>query len=224
MRRALLLLLALLLAGPAAAHSLRLFAKVEGRKVSGYGFFVGGGRPRGADWSARMAGLPLAQGETDAEGGFRFEVPEAVTGDVVIALDTGEGHMARVTLPPERFGGVPVPSGAIPLKAGGPALPAAEEPPSAPAPTENSPSAPAPTKEPLSALSPTKEALAPTEDAPSPEVLRAIVSQAVEAEVAPLLERIEQMDARMRVTDIVSGLFLIFGGAGIALWARGRRR
>ncbi|EGJ19943.1 putative CbiL protein [Cereibacter sphaeroides WS8N] len=207
MRRALLLLLALLLAGPAAAHSLRLFAKVEGREVSGYGFFVGGGRPRGAGWSARMAGLPLARGETDAEGGFRFEVPDAVTGDVVIALDTGEGHMARVTLPPERFGGVPVPSGAIPLKAGGPALPAAEEPPSAPAPTENSPSEPA-----------------PTEKAPSPEVLRAIVSQAVEAEVAPLLERIEQMDARMRVTDIVSGLFLIFGGAGIALWARGRRR
>ncbi|MEL5877229.1 cobalamin biosynthesis protein CbiL [Cereibacter sphaeroides] len=197
MRRALLLLLALLLAGPAAAHSLRLFAKVEGREVSGYGFFVGGGRPHGASWSARMAGLPLARGETDAEGGFRFEVPEAVTGDVVIALDTGEGHMARVTLPPERFGGVPVPSGAIPLKAGGPALPAAEERPSAPAPTEK---------------------------APSPEVLRAIVSQAVEAEVAPLLERIEQMDARMRVTDIVSGLFLILGGAGIALWARGRRR
>lgn len=80
MRRALLLLLALLLAGPAAAHSLRLFAKVEGREVSGYGFFVGGGRPHGAGWSARMAGLPLAQGETDAEGGFRFEVPEAVTG------------------------------------------------------------------------------------------------------------------------------------------------
>ncbi len=187
MLRALVLLLALLLAGPAAAHSLRLFAKVEGREVSGYGFFVGGGRPRGADWSARMAGLPLAQGQTDAEGGFRFELPEAVTGDVVIALDTGEGHMARVTLPPERFGGAPVPAGAIPLRAGGPALPAAEEP--------------------LSA-----------------QALRAIVSQAVEAEVTPLRERIERMDARMRVTDIVSGLFLILGGAGIALWARGRRR
>lgn len=140
MIRALLFLLALLLSGPAAAHSLRLFAKVEGREVSGYGFFVGGGRPHGADWSARMAGLPLARGETDAEGGFRFEVPEAVTGDVVIALDTGEGHMARVTLPPERFGGAPVPSGAIPLKAGGPALPVAEERPSAPAPTEDAPS------------------------------------------------------------------------------------
>ncbi|MFC7555638.1 hypothetical protein ACFQU7_30590 [Pseudoroseomonas wenyumeiae] len=39
-----------------------------------------------------------------------------------------------------------------------------------------------------------------------------------------LLERIEQLDARLRYTDMISGLFLILGLAGMAIWARGRRR
>jgi nickel transport protein len=32
------------------------------------------------------------------------------------------------------------------------------------------------------------------------------------------------MDDRLRFTDVMSGIFLIVGLAGIALWARGRRR
>jgi nickel transport protein len=47
---------------------------------------------------------------------------------------------------------------------------------------------------------------------------------AVERAVAPLMAQIEEMDARMRLTDILSGLFLIAGLAGMALWATGRRK
>ncbi|RTL95181.1 cobalamin biosynthesis protein CbiL [Ancylobacter aquaticus] len=53
--------------------------------------------------------------------------------------------------------------------------------------------------------------------------LAALVEAAVQRQVAPLLERIEQLDTRLRYADILSGIFLILGLAGIGLWARGRR-
>jgi nickel transport protein len=39
-----------------------------------------------------------------------------------------------------------------------------------------------------------------------------------------VLARIEEMDARLRFADVLSGLFFILGLAGMALWALGRRR
>jgi hypothetical protein len=80
MIRALLLLLALALAGPAEAHKLKVFATVEGAEVTGYAFFVGGGRPQGAAWIVTDgAGSEIARGETDAAGGFRAAVPQPVS-------------------------------------------------------------------------------------------------------------------------------------------------
>lgn len=180
---ALLLALILLpvLAGPADAHALRVFAKVEGGDVAGYGFFVGGGRPQGAAWRARMGEETIAEGRTDSDGGFRFAVPVPVTAEIVVTIDTGEGHLARTSLAPERFGGI--------------AAPAPEA-----APVAQAPVAPA-----------------------GGAATRAEVEAAVAAQVAPLLERIEAMDARMRLTDLVAGIAFIIGLAGVALWARGRR-
>ncbi|MBO1075531.1 cobalamin biosynthesis protein CbiL (plasmid) [Roseomonas marmotae] len=51
-----------------------------------------------------------------------------------------------------------------------------------------------------------------------------MVEEAVQHQLTPLMERIEQLDARLRFTDMVSGVFLILGLAGMAIWARGRRR
>lgn len=180
LRRVLILLCALLLAGPAAAHSLRVFARVEGGQVSGYGFFIGGGRPQGVDWQAQMGPETIARGQTDARGSFGFPAPATVTGDVVVTVNTGEGHIASTTLKPERFGGAPMPAAAV-----------------------------------------IEPAMAP--DGTGAALSRADVEAAVAAQVAPLMERIEQMDARMRLTDLLSGVFLILGLAGMALWARGRR-
>ncbi|PTV95473.1 nickel transport protein [Rhodobacter aestuarii] len=173
------------IASPAAAHGMKVFAKVVGGEVSGYGFFIGGGRPQGVAWQADMGATALAEGQTDAMGAFAFAAPKAVTAPVIITLNTGDGHIARATLGPERFGAAPV------------ALPAQQE--NAP-----SPAAPAP-------------------EVAAPDVA-ALVEAAVAREVAPLMERLEQMDNRMRVTDLMSGIFLIIGLAGMALWARGRRK
>lgn len=70
---------------------------------------------------------------------------------------------------------------------------------------------------------------APPTDGPSPMIdpdarLAGLVEAAVQRQVAPLLERIEQLDARLRYADILSGIFLILGLAGIGLWAMGRHR
>ncbi|SOC10840.1 cobalamin biosynthesis protein CbiL [Rhodobacter maris] len=173
------LLLFLCAAMPANAHGMKVFARVIGDQVSGYGFFIGGGRPEGVDWMAEMAGAPVASGKTDTGGGFAFPVPGPITGPVTVTINTGDGHIAHTALSPERFGAAP----------GAPALP-----------------------EPASPR------------VPGAPPLDQIVATAVAREVAPLTERIEQMDDRMRLTDLMSGIFLIIGLAGIGLWVRGLRR
>ena len=57
---------------------------------------------------------------------------------------------------------------------------------------------------------------------PSPEI-EALIAAAVRREMPPLLERIEMMDNRLRFTDVLSGVFLLLGAAGGALWLRTRR-
>lgn len=61
---------------------------------------------------------------------------------------------------------------------------------------------------------------APATDAP----LAALVEAAVQRQVEPLMEQIDRMESRLRFTDMLSGVFLILGLAGMGLWARGRRR
>ncbi len=190
-------LLAFLSVQPALAHKLKVFATVEGDAVAGYAFFIGGGRAMGAKWTAvEGKGKTLAEGRTDDRGRFRLVPPQPVTAAVRITVDTEEGHIASAVLPVTRFGDA---------TAAGPATKAAT--PAVPNVTPPDRSAP-------------RAAAAPTGD---PEVVARLVDAAVQRQVEPLLERIEAMDSRLRFTDILSGIFLIIGLAGMALWARGLR-
>ena len=192
MRRiCLALLLALMFASPAAAHKLKVFAAVEGNTVSGYAFFIGGGRAQDTPWSAQdEAGRALGSGRTSGEGEFRFAVPEPITSDITITVDTQEGHIATRTLKSARFGV-----------------------------TE-------PATEPAGAETTAQAEPKPSFETPvSPDAdTTARIEAAVQRQITPLLERIEEMDARLRFTDVISGIFLIIGLAGIGLWARGRRK
>lgn len=188
MRRLLLAaILALAAVQPALAHKLKVFATVEGNAVTGYAFFIGGGRAMGAKWTAvEGKDTPLAEGRTDDHGGFSLVPPQPVTADIKITVDTEEGHIAFAVLPVTRFGGIEAaapPTGTA--AATTPAMP-----------------------------------VAPGVD---PEETARLVDAAVQRQVEPLLERIEEMDSRLRFTDIMSGIFLIVGLAGMALWVRGRR-
>lgn len=94
-----LLLAALLplVATPALAHKLKLFATAEGPVVSGYAYFTSGTRAQDAAISAETAqGEPLFSGRTDDAGGFRFETRSA--GPLILTVDGGDGHQARLTL------------------------------------------------------------------------------------------------------------------------------
>lgn len=213
-------LVSLALVSPVAAHSLRVFARVEGAGVAGYGFFVGGGRPHGALWRARMGETVLATGETDAEGAFAFAVPRPVTDAVTVTLDTREGHVATATLAAARFGAHAAPAAPTAPAASAASAPAAAPPPAPDIAAPTAPTAPAAS----AANGPISGAAAPPIPSPSAPEVAALVEAAVAREVAPLLERIEAMDARLRFADILSGVFLILGLAGMGLWATGRRR
>lgn len=179
------IVLAVLSIQPALAHKLKVFATIEGEAVTGYAFFIGGGRAQGARWAAVEGDdTPLGEGRTDSEGRFSLVPQQPVTADIRITIDTEEGHIASAVLPVARFGGV-----------------ASDTPDAA-----------------------TKTAAAVTAaPAPASEETARLVEAAVQRQVEPLLERIEAMDARLRYTDMMSGLFLIAGLAGMALWALGRK-
>ncbi|MFV0296141.1 MAG: cobalamin biosynthesis protein CbiM [Hyphomicrobiaceae bacterium] len=191
-----LLLFMLVLVGlpvtPANAHKLKVFATLEGQTISGYGFFIGGGRPRGAevvikDKSAR----DVYRGKTDAEGGFSFKTTGA--SDYTIVLNTQEGHIAKALIEADLFSTAPAPS------------PSAEP-------------------EPVDPGEPGGAAQAsPTNgnDAGSANIQK-IVEIAVAHQVRPLLEKIEALDGRLRLADIVAGVCMIIGLGGIGLWATTR--
>ncbi|MBU1174625.1 MAG: cobalamin biosynthesis protein CbiL [Alphaproteobacteria bacterium] len=175
-----------ILVQPVAAHSLRVFAAIEGNAVSGYAFFIGGGRAKDTPWNAvDEAGREIGAGRTGADGAFRFTIPEPIISDITVTVDTQEGHFAATVLKAARFG------------AGETAAPAAV---------------------------PATSAAAVSSSEPPEAGSAALVEAAVQRQVAPLMQRIEEMDARLRFADILAGIFLIIGLAGIGLWARSLRK
>lgn len=126
-----LVLTLLLLIGPALpaeAHKLKVFATVEGDAIVGYAFFIGGGRAQGVVWVARMGSDTLAEGRTDAEGGFLLPVPPAVTADITVTVDTQEGHLATATLTASRPGAGTVPASSATAATGATVAPRTETP------------------------------------------------------------------------------------------------
>lgn len=69
---------------------------------------------------------------------------------------------------------------------------------------------------------------APSATTAPPTGLQAMIERSVEVAVArqirPLLEAHAAAEARLRFNDLVGGIGMIIGFAGIALWARRRRR
>jgi nickel transport protein len=191
--RRLLLVIALSMSmvSTASAHKLKVFATVEAGTITGYGFFVGGGRPRGSALIIRDAdGREVFKGETDEEGRFSWRPPSP--SDFLISVDTREGHMAEARIPASRFStaasGAPVDAAAT-----------------------------------IASIASDKHAAAGSVCEPRASDLNALVEAAVSRQVRPVLERIEAMDGNLQLRDIVSGVCMIFGLAGIALWIVGRK-
>lgn len=85
------------LALPAEAHRLKLFAQVTGGTIAGYGFYIGGGRPQGADLLvATPDGKEVGRLKTGEDGGFSFTPP--TPGRYKLTLAGGDGHFSSVDI------------------------------------------------------------------------------------------------------------------------------
>lgn len=178
----------LMVAAPAQAHRLRVFATVEDGAVSGFAFFVGSGRAQGADIAIKSSESEAVEHvHTDDEGRFVWRPPAPATFHIVAS--TGDGHVSETTIDKARFGGSPPAREAMPSPAG------------------------------------VEPAVAP---ATGSEEFARLVEQKVDAAVArqirPLLESYAAAESRLRFNDIMGGVGMIFGFAGIALWISSRRR
>ncbi|EFM58077.1 CbiL protein [Brucella sp. BO2] len=194
--RFLLLLIAatLCFATMAEAHRLNLFATVEGGTVHGYGFFVGGGRPSEAQLIIRNAQGVELFKGPAGEDGS-FSFTPAAPADLVLTLNAGDGHVAEAHIAANRFSQYGAQGAASSTKA-------------------------------ETATATPKGAALPA--SPSPEELSAMIDQsvdrAVSRQIAPLLEAYAEADGRTRFSDIVSGIAVIIGLAGLFLWAKSRGR
>lgn len=87
----------LILALPAEAHRLKLFAQVTGDTIGGYGFYIGGGRPQGADLVVTTAdGTEVGRLRTGDDGSFSFTPP--TPGAYHLSLAGGDGHFAGLDI------------------------------------------------------------------------------------------------------------------------------
>lgn len=192
------LVLALVLAAPASAHRLKIFAHVAGDTIAGYGFYIGGGRPQGVEVTfSDGAGREIGTATTGADGAYSFTPPGS--GTYRLKINGGDGHFAEATVAFTSEG-----------DAGVPATPT--ETPSSHA--ENQPSASA-----LPAIPAQSSAEL------SPQTVRLIeesVDKAVSRQITPLLEAYDAADGKVRFNDIIGGLGWIVGLAGLYLWFRAR--
>lgn len=199
---ALVLVALVLLSGPAEAHRLKLFLATDGDAISGYAFFVGGGRPQGvAVVVADANGREVHRTVTDDLGNFRWR-PD-VAADYTVTVDSGDGHRIAGTLSADRLRSV------LPA-AGGASAPLPVAPPS------------------VLATAPAAPSIAASPTALDPERLSQMVERAVDVALArqlrPLMEAYDQAEGRVRFNDVMGGVGMIVGLAGAALWAAGRRR
>jgi nickel transport protein len=114
-----ILVFALLASSPALAHRVNVFAYVDGGEVVVECSFSKSKRVRHGHIEVRdaVSGETLLQGTTDAEGLFRFPVPEQARtsgAGLRILLQAGEGHQSEWIVDAAEFPGAPIPAAPAP--------------------------------------------------------------------------------------------------------------
>jgi len=197
-----------LLALPAWAHKVNVFAVVENGNITGEGYFAGGGKAQDVPVEVLdSAGNVVVRGTTGTDGTFKMPLPQGVSAPIRVVLKAGDGHQNDFTLTAKDLGEsaqtqvLPAPSpGALPIpgmhQGGG-------------APGD----------------SPGKTGQAQTmvgmDEARITALMEAAVAKAVEEKLTPLrleLARMVEQDRSSRLRDIVGGLGWIVGLVGIAAW------
>lgn len=198
-------------ASSAWAHKIYLHAEAVGQKVEGRAYFRGGAPAQEAKVEVFLSdGRKLLETKTDANGQFSFQPPARC--DYRLVVDTGDGHGAEYTLP-----AADLPETLPPLEKA--ALPPPEElsqpPPTASAkPSEKS-------------LPPAQADGALQEKGQLPmtaEQWRQWIEEAVRRQVQPLARKIEQMEDRIRWSDVLGGIGYIVGLTGMGFYLLGMKK
>lgn len=184
----------LLVAMPAGAHNVTIFAWVEGDTVFTESKFSGGRKAVHAPVGVYDAsGEKLLEGKTDANGDFSFRIPQKTALKVV--LEAGMGHRAEWTLPLEEI----APGGSVPKTAA--ALPDTPEPPGT-----------------------TKTGTVPVSGLTAGEIEAAVeraVDRKLKPLMKLLAERRREGPS---ASDIFSGIGYIFGLVGVGVYFHYRRK
>jgi nickel transport protein len=192
-------------AGVAEAHRLKMFVTVEDGEISGYAFFIGGGRPEGVDFVVKnAAGSEVFRGKTDDQGNFHWRPTAAA--DYSIAVDAGDGHWVEGGISADRLAEVAAASAAAPTEAPARGTSAASPPPSTGAPAA------------------VMACPAPIDPAALAKIVEAQVDRSVARQLRPMIEAYDQAEGRVRLNDVMGGIGMIVGLAGAGLWATSRRR
>lgn len=190
----------LLVATPALAHKIKVFATAEGAVISGYAYFSGGNRAMNVKVHAEGTDGSLAyDGTTDDQGQFSFSARRRI--DHVISIDSGDGHVASFTVMAAELPDT-LPAGNVPAA---PAIPAPVPEPVAPSAASSVPASPSVSLDALRGE------------------IRAIVDQSVAQHVRPLREQLDAYQEKVWWHDVLGGIGYILGVGGIALWLASQR-
>jgi nickel transport protein len=183
----------------AGAHRLKLFVSVDGMTLSGYAFFIGGGRPQDVGFVVKDAsGTEVHRGRTDDHGAFAWTADRPA--DYVLSVDTGEGHFADEKIPADRFS-TAAPATAVPEV-----------------------TTPASVTDVAANATATISSAAAVDAETLARLVEAAVDRALARQLRPLIEAQNLAEGRLRFNDIMGGVGMIIGLAGIAAWALSRRR
>lgn len=189
---------ATLLASPAFAHKLKVFATAMGAQIDGSVYFVGSGPAPGARITIETAnGRPPVTLQAGPDGKFNFFA--TTRSDHLIRVDTGDGHSAEISIAADDLPtSLPSPDGAPAPAASMSLIPSAAAAPASPA-----------------------AAVTLVSGGPAMEDL---VAKAVAQQIRPLREEINAYEDQVRLRDVAGGIGYIVGLAGLTLWLRDRRR
>ncbi|WP_241160251.1 cobalamin biosynthesis protein CbiL [Desulfovibrio sp. ZJ369] len=192
-----------LLPALALAHRVNIFAWTEGDQIVVECAFNGSSKVNGGRIAVYDAvdGKELLQGITDAQGQFRFAVPDearAAGHDLRIQINAGEGHQNQWIVEASEFNAAPTAAASF-----SPA-PGSADVAVAPSSAQGAGALPGPCA--------------------TPADVRRIVNAALDAKLAPLKRDLAaQRSAGPGLTEIIGGLGWLLGLAGLGLYFRGRR-
>lgn len=196
-----------LLALPAWAHKVNVFAVVENGTIAGEGYFAGGGKAQDVPVEVLdPSGKVVAKGATGSDGTFKIPLPQGVSAPLRIVLKAGDGHQNDFTLTDQDLGQAVSPPGLPQPTPGALPIPGVHQ-------TGGAPSSPQGPAGPVQVIG--------MDEARITALMEAAAAKAVEEKLTPLkleLARMAERDQSSGLRDIIGGIGWIVGLVGIAAW------